>query len=255
MKRSLTLAAVALLILGCTPAPAQASLKQSCDSLQAVTAEFGKQAPDAKRYGDYLPRVRAISDAGDPTTKEAFAPLLAAFEKGAASGEASLGDLTTAMMGLLLKCAAAGSTFGSSASPTASPTATPSPSASAETATVNGSLRVELDVEANADAGNTTPDGPCIVSPDYDEVSEGLVVTIRDDDEVVGRGQLLNSRLQVTDDGETLDDAWCEFAFSVENVPMGRGSYSISAGHRGSVDYTEADLFDDPVLTLGDIPK
>lgn len=193
--------------------------------------------------------MRAISDRADEQAQQALAPLLAALDGGAASADlAATMKLANASATLVGVCAAAGST-GYVAGPT------PSASPSVKTATVNGLLRVEGDWEANVDADYTTIDGPCLVSPGYDDITEGRTVTIRDGEgSVVALGELMNPRLAIGRGRDEMDDTFCEFSFSVEEVPQGRKFYSVEVGNRGGVDFGEAELFDGPTLVLGDLP-
>ena len=108
----------ALVLAGCsapaaTPSAAPASLKESCDKLTPLSADYGQAAPDRQRFGTYLPKFQAVSDAGDQATKDAMAPLLAALSNGATGDGSALKQMTGAMLTLVVKCKAAGSTFGS----------------------------------------------------------------------------------------------------------------------------------------------
>lgn len=127
-----TIAAAAVLLAGCS-APAQpASLRESCDALAPVLAEFGQQAPDAARYAATLPKVQAIQAAGDQSTKDALQPYVDVLARGA-KGEPALGvlaDQAAASIKLAMACGAAGSSLmpaSASASPSSSPTPTATP--------------------------------------------------------------------------------------------------------------------------------
>ena len=106
------LALAALLLVGCSsvraafPA-APASLKESCTALRSVLAEFGQSVPDGARYSTYAPKVKALADAGDQSTKDAFAPLVAAMEKGA-RGESAVKEQAAATIKLAAICGTAG---------------------------------------------------------------------------------------------------------------------------------------------------
>lgn len=105
------LALAALLLVGCSSAPAAAppaSLKESCAALKPVLAEFGQAMPDAARYSTFAPKVQALADAGDQSTKDAFGPLVAVMERGA-KGEQVLGDQAGATITLAGLCGTAGS--------------------------------------------------------------------------------------------------------------------------------------------------
>lgn len=131
MYRPLVTLAALLALTSCSsPAPTSVGLKDSCDALGVVLQDFGQVAPTAQRYADYLPKVKAIQDRGDATTKEALQPLVAAMDKGA-QGDTSVtfGAHLAATVGLMAQCAAAGSTALSPASsaPSPSPSATATP--------------------------------------------------------------------------------------------------------------------------------
>lgn len=110
----------AILIAGCTAPTPTTTLKASCDALSPVMADFGQVAPDQQRYTDYLPKVQAISDAGDADTRTALAPLLTAFTDGSKGNATALAELAVASATLVGKCQAAGSTAYGSTSPTPS---------------------------------------------------------------------------------------------------------------------------------------
>lgn len=106
------LALAALLLVGCSSAPAAAtvapaSLKEWCTALRSVLAEFGQSVPDGARYSTYAPKVKALADAGDQSTKDAFAPVVAAMEKGA-RGEAAVRDQASATIKVAASCVTAG---------------------------------------------------------------------------------------------------------------------------------------------------
>lgn len=130
MNRALaTLVIAAGLALGGCSAPAQAqpvSLKDSCVALNAVLTEFGQRAPDAAGYAAVLPKVQAIHDAGDQSTKDSMQPLVEVMARGA-KGENVLTDQVSVTVNLAMACGAAGAPLGGGGTPTASPS--PSPTA------------------------------------------------------------------------------------------------------------------------------
>lgn len=129
MYRPLVTLAALLALTSCSsPAPTSVGLKDSCDALGVVLQDFGQVAPTAQRYADYLPKVKAIQDRGDATTKEALQPLVAAMDKGA-QGDTSVtfGAHLAATVGLMAQCATVGSTGLAPASSTPSPSATAAP--------------------------------------------------------------------------------------------------------------------------------
>ena len=128
MKYLPTLALVGVLAVGgCSPAPAQAGLKESCTALGVVLGDFGQVAPTVQRYADYVPKVRAISDAGDAASKAALQPLVVALEKGA-QGDVmgALGAQAAATLTLMPQCAEAGAPLAAAPAPSPSATATAS---------------------------------------------------------------------------------------------------------------------------------
>ena len=112
MKRALTLAVAALLLAGCTTAPAEpASLKVTCESVNALWRDVGQGSSDVSKLVDLLPKLRAISDAGDATSREALAPVLTAVAKvGDGSNEEAVGELFKAYLPFMTQCATAGAT-------------------------------------------------------------------------------------------------------------------------------------------------
>ena len=99
----LTVAALA----GCSSADATSSeldLRAACDELAAVQAEFGEVQPDAARFDEYAPKVRAIMDRADAQASEVLEPLAAAMEGG------DVFELAGVTIGIQGVCTGAGST-------------------------------------------------------------------------------------------------------------------------------------------------
>lgn len=128
MKRLAPVLALLLTFAGCsTAAAAPASLKVTCESVTKLWQDTGKGS-DVAQLGDLLSKLRAISDAGDTTSREALAPVVDALAKvGDGKDQKAVGDLFAAYLPFAAKCAAVGTSFGSpSASPSASASSTPS---------------------------------------------------------------------------------------------------------------------------------
>lgn len=99
--------AAALLLAGCTSAPAapaQLTLRQACDELAPIAKEFGKVQPDAARFATYAPKVRAVVDRSDEAARKTLEPYAAAFAGG------NIWELAGASIGTKGICKAAGST-------------------------------------------------------------------------------------------------------------------------------------------------
>lgn len=89
--------------------------------------------------------------------------------------------------------------------------------------------------------GNGDPDFECqgqMVSDGYADIDEGLPITVRDQDgKVVGTGTLETGKTKRDAGGATA----CDFPFVINNLPD-RDFYTISAGRRGEITYSEGDL-------------
>ncbi|MEV4389104.1 hypothetical protein AB0J68_25895 [Micromonospora sp. NPDC049580] len=84
----------------------------------------------------------------------------------------------------------------------------------------------------------------------YDDITPGAQVTITDAaGATVGLGKLGNGILE-TAPGATSGKG-CKFAFTVPDVPAGKGFYGIEVSHRGVVQYPEKQVFGVLALTLG----
>jgi len=113
---------------------------------------------------------------------------------------------------------------------------------------------------AGADDANSplVDGGPCIAAAGYDDISEGVQVTIRDSKgEIVGVGAL-SGGIQTGSEGYTNADSVffdlpiCAFSFSIE-APAGLGFYSVSVGNenRGEVTFEESELLDEIKIEIG----
>ncbi len=120
------LLSIALLLGGCTPPPPPATLRQTCEAVQAALKDSGEGA-DATRVAALLVRVQAIHDAGDATSREALAPVLAAGRNAAGGDEEAVAEMLAAYLPFMVQCATAGALV-----PTASPSTSPTPVATPE---------------------------------------------------------------------------------------------------------------------------
>jgi hypothetical protein len=75
----------------------------------------------------------------------------------------------------------------------------------------------------------TVDNGACSGTNGYDDLTEGLQVTVTNETgTLIGTGNL---------DAGQVTDAGCSFAFVVHNLPVAK-FYRIEAGHRGQVSYS-----------------
>lgn len=104
-----------------------------------------------------------------------------------------------------------------------------------ESVTVSGTLLlIDSDIRR---AG-----GECHGTGGYADITAGAQVVIRDrDGTTVGLGSL--------DPGRPESRVECRFGFVVDDVPAGRGIYSVEVSHRGEVSFNEDDA-DAVALTL-----
>jgi len=132
MKLAPAAIVLALLLSGCSSAAAApASLKVTCESVNALWAGINQGSSDVSKLGDLLPKLRAISDAGDATSREALAPVLAAVEKvGDGSNKEAVGAMVAAYVPFLTQCGMSGASL---ATPSASTSASTSSAPSATT--------------------------------------------------------------------------------------------------------------------------
>jgi len=94
----------------------------------------------------------------------------------------------------------------------------------------------------------TTDDiGGCRGQGGFDDLALGAAVTITDASGAV----VAVSQLSGMNAGDGMQGT-CELAFSVPNIPAGKGFYGVEVSHRGAVKYEEAKLKAGPVeLTVG----
>jgi hypothetical protein len=77
---------------------------------------------------------------------------------------------------------------------------------------------------------------PCSGKRGYEDLTAGTPVTITDaGGQTIGLGSLRPGVADSTNDGNDL----CKFAFSVPNVPVGKGFYGAEIGKRGVVQFDE----------------
>lgn len=101
LRLALVLPVVAL--AGCSSPSSSLDLRAACDELAAVQAEFGEVQPDAARFDEYAPKVRAIVDRADARASEVLEPLAAAMEGG------DVFELAGVSIGIQGVCTGAGS--------------------------------------------------------------------------------------------------------------------------------------------------
>lgn len=136
MKIAPALLSVALLLSGCAPAATPTTLKQTCEAVQAAMKDAGGSA-DQAAMARLLVKVQAIHGAGDATSREALAPVIAAGQKAIGGGEDEVAELFKAYVPFMAQCVTAGAVLGS-----ASPSPSPSPSATAEATPADGECRM-----------------------------------------------------------------------------------------------------------------
>ena len=107
-QRMTRLAALALsvaVLAGCSAPTSDAlDLRAACDELAVVQSEFGKVAPDAERFAEYAPKVRAVVDRAEDGAADALEPLAQAMEEG------DVWALAGVAVGIQGVCSGAGST-------------------------------------------------------------------------------------------------------------------------------------------------
>ena len=105
MTRLAALALSVAVLAGCSAPTSDAlDLRAACDELAVVQSEFGKVAPDAERFAEYAPKVRAVIDRTEATAAEALEPLAQAMEDG------DVWALAGVAVGIQGVCSGAGST-------------------------------------------------------------------------------------------------------------------------------------------------
>lgn len=104
MTRLAALALSVVVLAGCSsPASSELDLRAACDELAAVQAEFGEVQPDAARFDEYAPKVRAVVDSADDAAAGVLEPLAVAMEGG------DVWELAGVTIGIQGVCTGAGS--------------------------------------------------------------------------------------------------------------------------------------------------
>lgn len=116
------------------------------------------------------------------------------------------------------------------------------PAPTVGTLTIRGTVTVPL-------TGELRPiDTQCDGSGGYSDMRAGAAVAVTDPaSKTIALGNLGPGRV----DGST-GHQLCEFAFEVAGVPSGAGFYGVEVGHRGRIQYAEADLSRPMKLSLGE---
>lgn len=104
-----TLAVAALILTGCSGAPAALDTRATCDRVAPIVKEFGQVKPDAARFATYVPKVQAVVDKADEQARKTFAPMVDTMTAGA-KGEQVVFKLAGVNMGIQSVCKGAGST-------------------------------------------------------------------------------------------------------------------------------------------------
>lgn len=91
---------------------------------------------------------------------------------------------------------------------------------------------------------------PCRGAQGYEDVAQGVQVTVRDaNGTTLALGELSEGDLSYGV-GEAPMDATCRLAFAIPDVPAGEKFYSIEVSDRGDVAYPEDELAEPVFLTL-----
>lgn len=122
---------------------------------------------------------------------------------------------------------------------------TPPASAAGGTFAARGTLRLADGIGPAWPLGES-----CSGRGGYADIREGAQVTVTDSTGAVVALSELSDGV-VTDNPELQGSKVCEFAFSLRDVPAGRGIYGVEVSHRGAVRFQEVDMFRDIGLTLG----
>lgn len=113
-------------------------------------------------------------------------------------------------------------------------------------------VRGTLDLAGDKDSGNYEVDPPdssgdtaCHGTGGYSDISTGVAVIVKGSDgKTIGTGAL--------EDGIYIDNAGgCIFGWQV-TVPDDEDSYGVSVSHRGTIQFTKAQMKAGPSLSLGD---
>jgi hypothetical protein len=120
------------------------------------------------------------------------------------------------------------------------PKPTPKPTPTAATFTVNGGLQL-VDKKAHWKLGDS-----CSGSGGFQDIRPGADVVVSAGGVDLALAPLDAGMAFEADDLST----FCQFIFTVKDVPAGKGIYTLTIGHRPKK-FTEAELRDDVSLTLG----
>ncbi len=91
--------------------------------------------------------------------------------------------------------------------------------------------------------GLSSSTGPCEGRDGYQDIRPGVQVVVRDaTGKDVGLGRL--------GDGTRVDPGWCEFPFTVTDIPESEGLYTIEVSKRGGISFKRTDAAK-LALTLG----
>lgn len=82
MNNTVAALVATLLLVGCTPTSPTLDMRGACDELLPILREFGEVEPDAARFADYAPRVRAVVDRSDAAARDVLEPFSEAFTGG-----------------------------------------------------------------------------------------------------------------------------------------------------------------------------
>ena len=104
MTRLAAFALSVAVLAGCSAPTSDAlDLRAACDELAVVQSEFGEVQPDADRFAEYAPKVRAVVDSADDAAADVLEPLAAAMEGG------DVWELAGVTIGIQGVCTGAGS--------------------------------------------------------------------------------------------------------------------------------------------------
>jgi hypothetical protein len=121
-------------------------------------------------------------------------------------------------------------------------------SSSTSTFTVTGTFALHGTPDLGDGEGQilvTDSDSTCAGENGYDDIQDGVEVTISDSSgKTLALGDLEGSTYEAT-------HHTCRFDIVVDGVPSGRDFYRVEVSHRGEQQYTQADLEAGIALTLG----
>lgn len=140
---------------------------------------------------------------------------------------------------------------GSPGAPAAKP-ARPSGGRQPATLTVTGTVEV---TGLSLGAGLPAKGGGCVADTGYSDIPGAQVVVATDGGATLAVGSVQTPTGVFTATNANRNDPTdlsgrCAYSFEVEDVPAGKGYYSLAIGHRGSLKETEGELAQPLVLTL-----